>query len=214
MYSYILNDRNVGSCKRWVLLSSFDVLCLVLQCIPQHFAKYHPDLNLKTMMLENASGGKWAVLVQPHGKVLCFSKGWRAFSRENNLCIGDHLIFTHIEELHFKVTAYDSHGKSLRQLSNAHEALDPTARAHDRTCEALAEPPCVKTEAMQPLTFAVKQEYPLPQPDDSGSNLAKRNFHHILPPAYTRQVSDPHISAAATEVPQVSIPAPTVDCTR
>ncbi|KAJ7523390.1 hypothetical protein O6H91_18G049500 [Diphasiastrum complanatum] len=81
------------------------------QVIPTQFMQEYGDRVDATVTLEGPSGQVWEVgLGDVHVGIKCFRAGWRAFSDDHYLEVGDVLVFKLIDYSYFTVQIFDTTG--------------------------------------------------------------------------------------------------------
>lgn len=77
---------------------------------PPRFARLVSHLTDQETYLEDSSGQRWRVGMCNHNGSLAIRQGWRTFSSEHGLKMGDFLVFHYIQGQHFVVQIYGTSG--------------------------------------------------------------------------------------------------------
>ena len=80
------------------------------QRIPSAFIKDHFRELQQGVTLQNGDGKAWKVWFRCAEKYPFWHKGWRAFSQDNSLQVGDNIVFALVANSQFLFTVFDKHG--------------------------------------------------------------------------------------------------------
>ncbi|KAF3628086.1 putative B3 domain-containing protein-like [Capsicum annuum] len=97
------------------IVSSFfkvmvDVLLFEVLHFPPSFAQLVSHLTDQETYLEDSSGQRWRVGICNHDGSLAIRQGWRTFSSEHGLKLGNFLVFHYIQCQHFVVQIFERSG--------------------------------------------------------------------------------------------------------
>ncbi|KAM3382164.1 B3 domain-containing protein isoform X2 [Capsicum galapagoense] len=97
------------------IVSSFfkvmvDVLLFEVLHFPPSFAQLVSHLTDQETYLEDSSGHRWRVGICNHDGSLAIRQGWRTFSSEHGLKLGNFLVFHYIQCQHFVVQIFERSG--------------------------------------------------------------------------------------------------------
>ncbi|XP_055825158.1 B3 domain-containing protein Os11g0197600-like [Solanum dulcamara] len=143
---------------------------------PSRFARLVSHLTNQETELEDSTGQRWRVGICNHNGSLAIQQGWRTFSSEHGLKMGDFLVFHYVQCQHFVVQIYGTTGcekinfyngtrtgkKRLRTNSTAtsHDELSPGTdrklRKNSNSTPSVTAVPVSERSGHQPVitTFA------------------------------------------------------------
>ncbi|KAM3340677.1 B3 domain-containing protein [Capsicum galapagoense] len=104
---------------------------------PPRFARLVSHLTDQETYLEDSSGQRWRVGICNHKGSLAIRQGWRTFSSEHGLKMGDFLVFHYIRGQHFVVQIYGTSGCEKINFYNGTRTgkkrprTNSTATSHD-----------------------------------------------------------------------------------
>ncbi|KAM3248045.1 B3 domain-containing protein [Capsicum annuum] len=104
---------------------------------PPRFARLVSHLTDQETYLEDSSGQRWRVGICNHKGSLAIRQGWRTFSSEHGLKMGDFLVFHYIRGQHFVVQIYGTSGcEKINFYNDTHRGkkrprTNSTATSHD-----------------------------------------------------------------------------------
>ncbi|KAB2633236.1 B3 domain-containing protein [Pyrus ussuriensis x Pyrus communis] len=107
--------------------------------LPPKFAPTVSALVNKKAVLEDSRGRQWKVTISRVDGSLAFQQGWNAFALDNDLQVGEFLIFNYVTDSHFDVMIYDKSGCEKLKFS---EAMNQKKWTWDNQNSSIKDGPC------------------------------------------------------------------------
>ncbi|MBA0851264.1 hypothetical protein Goshw_016392, partial [Gossypium schwendimanii] len=123
-----------------------------LGCVPRCFAKETGLLKESITLIKGPRGGMWPMNTTECGKQVRLGGGWSQFLHENEIVVGDTLLFEHIPSkgnlVHVQIVnkdRYRNRGRRNKQADASVKNTSPAAkRPRVRPCKQIEEPPSTK----------------------------------------------------------------------
>ncbi|XP_017638182.2 putative B3 domain-containing protein Os03g0621600 [Gossypium arboreum] len=118
-------------------------------CVPRCFAKETGLLKESITLIKGPRGGMWPMNTTECGKQVRLGGGWSQFLHENEIVVGDTLLFEHIPStgnlVHVQIVnkdRYRNRGRRNKQADASVKNTSPAAkRPRVRPCKQIEEPP-------------------------------------------------------------------------